>query len=126
MTRERELEVLDSSDAGLKQRGRAHGFRHLKFSDLVRVFSPGSATTLATQAELTESSGATSLSQKASEFKYDARSHRRQSSNPTRANFLEAVVSVYELLEADERRDAVLRIGRGPKSREVGSRRARL
>jgi hypothetical protein len=49
-----------------------------------------------------------------SELKYNAGSHRSQSSNPTRADFLDAVVSVYELLEADERREAVLRIGRGP------------
>jgi hypothetical protein len=115
LVRERAFEVLDSAAAEPEQRGRAHGFRHLKFSDLVDVFSPGCATTSATRSEGTESSGAASLSQKPSEVKYDAGLSRRQSSNPTRADFLDAVVSVYELLEADERREAVLRIGRGPK-----------
>ena len=41
---------------------------------------------------------------------------RRESrSNPTRVDFLETVVSVYELLEPWERRAAAIRIGRGPK-----------
>ena len=115
LVRERAFEVLDSSAVEPAQRGRAHGFRHLKSSDLVDVFSPGRATTSATRSEGTESSGAASSSESASEFRSDAVSRRRPSSNPTRADFLDAVVSVYELLEADERREAVLRIGRGPK-----------
>ena len=112
---ERILDVTDSADAELEQRGRAHGFRHLKSSDLVDVFLPGCTTASATQAGGVETSGAASLSEKASEFRYEAVLPPRQSSNPTRAHFLDAVVSVYELLEASERREAVLRIGRGPK-----------
>ena len=115
VARERALEVLDSSDAESEQRDRAHGFRHLKSSDLVDVFSPGCATAPGAQAGGLETSDAASLSKKASEFSYHAVSPRRRSSNPTRAEFLDAVVSLYELLEADERREAVLRIGRGSK-----------
>jgi hypothetical protein len=40
---------------------------------------------------------------------------RRGRSNPTRADFLETVVSAYELLEPEERHETALRIGRGPK-----------
>lgn len=115
LARDRALEVVESSDAEPDRRARVHGFRHLKSSDLVDVFLPGCATASATQPGGVESSGAASLSEKASEFRHDAVSPRRQSSNPTRADFLDAVVSVYELLEADERRKANLRIGRGPK-----------
>jgi len=115
LVRERTFEVLDSSAAEPEQRGRAQGYRHLKSSDLVDVFSPGCATASAAPAGAVETSGAASLSEIASEVKYGAVSPRRRSSNPTRADLLDAVVSVYELLEADERRQAVLRIGRGPK-----------
>ena len=114
LARERAIEALDSSDAELELRGRAHGFRHLKSTDLIDVFFPGCATASAAPTGGVETSGAASLSEKASEFRYDAVSPRRQSPNPTRADFLDAVVSVYELLEADERREAILRIGRGP------------
>jgi hypothetical protein len=115
VARERASEVLDSSDAESEQRGRAHGFRHLKATDFVDVFLPRCATASATLTGAVETSGAASLSEKASEFSHHAVSPPRQSSNPTRAHFLDAVVSVYELLEADERQKAVLRIGNGPK-----------
>ena len=114
LARERALAVLHSSDAELEQRGRTHGFRHLKSSDLVDVFWPGHATASATPAGGVESSDAASLREKSSEFRSYAVSPRRHSSNPTRADFLDAVVSVYELLEPAERREAILRIGRGP------------
>lgn len=115
VARERLLDLRDSLDPERKQRGGAHGLRRVKLGDLIDVFSPRSATTLATSVGIAESPGAPSSGQQASKVESDTKSHRRHSSIPTRVDFLDAVVSVYELLETDERREAVLRIGRGPK-----------
>jgi hypothetical protein len=109
------LDVRNALDTEPTRRAGVNGFRRLKISDLIDVFSPSSATTWATPAGVAESSGATSSGQKSSAVQHDAKSPRRQSSIRTCVDFLDAVVSVYELLEADERREAVLRIGRGPK-----------
>jgi len=95
--------------------GGVSGFRRLKTSDLVDVFSPSFSTASLTTAGIAESPGTTASEQKAYAAKSYPNLHRRQSSIPTSVDFLDAVVSVYELLAADERREAVLRIGRGPK-----------
>jgi hypothetical protein len=113
MMRERVLEALNSSGGDPQTRGQAHHFRHVKSSDVVDVFLPASSTTSAASLAPPGSSLSGSATLRSDELKYDEGWSRRQSSSPTRADFLEAVVSVYELLEPDERRAAVLRIGRG-------------
>lgn len=115
VVRERILDGRTSSDNEPTRGGDMNGFRRLKTSDLIDVFSPIFSRASWTTAGIAESSGATASEQKAYAAKRYLNSHRRQSSIPTSVDFLDAVVSVYELLEADERRKAVLRIGRGPK-----------
>ena len=112
--RERALKGLDSHGEP-QTRGRAHHFRHVKSSDVVDVFLPSGSTTSAIPPADPGSSVSGSGNLRAGELKYDGAWSGRQTSNPTRADFLEAVVSVYELLEPDERREATLRIGRGRK-----------
>ena len=114
VAREQLLNVRKSLDTERTPRGGMNGFRRLKISDLIDVFSPRDSTALVTEAGLAESPNGTSSGQKACTVRHGRSSHRRQSSIPTSVDFLDAVVSVYELLEADERRNALLRIGRGP------------
>ena len=92
-----------------------NGFRRLKTSDLIDVFSASFSIVSSTAAGIVESPGATSSGQNACAANRGPISHRRASSIPTSVDFLDAVVSVYESLETAERREAVLRIGRGPK-----------
>jgi hypothetical protein len=115
MMRERALEALNSSGGEPKTRRRVRHFQRVKSSDVVDVFLPGGSTTPAIPPALSGLPVSGSGRLRSGELKCDEGSDRRQSSNPTRTDFLESVVSVYELLEPDERREAVLRIGRGRK-----------
>ena len=113
--RERLLGARTTLDADPTRGSGVNGFRRLKTTDLIHVFSPIFSTASLTAPGIAESPSATSSVEKAYLATRDLKSHRRLSSTPTSVDFLDAVVSVYELLETDERRDAVLRIGRGPK-----------
>jgi hypothetical protein len=113
VARDRLFEALDSPDGIPSLHGEGRRFRRLKSSDLVDVFLPAQTATVAAaptstrRTPLRESSGETTGAEC-----FSTRNPTRQS-NPTRTDFLEAVVSAYELLEPDERREAKLRIGRG-------------
>ena len=115
VARERLLNVRASRDTEPTRSSGANGFRRLKVSDLIDVFAPGFSTAAATDAGTAESTGATPSGQKACAPVSDPNPHRRPSSIPTSVDFLDAVVSVYELLEVAERHKAALRIGAGPK-----------
>ena len=115
VAREQLLEARNSLGTEPTRRGRVNGFRRLKMSDLIDVFSPSSATTWTTTAGVAESSGATSSGEKASTVKHDAMSPGHPPTIKTSVDCLAAVVSVYELLEVAERHEAALRIGAGPK-----------
>jgi hypothetical protein len=114
VAQERALRRLDSDTEDTYPR-RSHGqFRHLKASDLVDVFWPAPAAApalLDKAADVTVSHSAG----RESEILGSTRTHQRgRSSNCTRVDFLETVTSAYELLEPEERREATIRIGRGP------------
>ncbi len=115
VARERASAALDCSDAELNSRGRAHHFRHLKSSDLVDVFMPSLPETTSMSSVPAEPPLPAPAAQAPSGSGRDDELWRRVRSNPTRADFLETVVSAYEMLEPEERREAALRIGRGPK-----------
>lgn len=115
VARERILNERALGDTELTRGSGANGFRRLKISDLIDVFAPSYSTAAVTAAGTAESTGATLSGQRACAPVRDPKPHRRPSSIPTSVDFLDAVVSVYELLGTDERREAVLRIGRGPK-----------
>ena len=105
--RERTFEALDSES---REEGRGsrtvRSFRNIKAGDLVDLFLARPATPLATaQSEATGASGSVEL---------NPRTVGNDRQRHTRADFLETVTSVYELLEPEERRQATLRIGRGP------------
>lgn len=114
VARERLLDMRTSLNTEPTRSRGMNGFRRLKTSDLIDVFSPSISTASVTAAGLAESRGATS-GQEACSAPRDSNSHRRPSSTPTSVDFLDAVVSVYELLEVAERHKAALRIGAGPK-----------
>lgn len=115
VARDRALEVLDSSSGEPERLGHARSFRHLKSTDLVDVFLPMHSETSAMPPESAESSPPTAGGGEPTGVDYADTRHRARLSNPTRVDFLETVVSAYELLEPEERREAELRIGRGPR-----------
>ncbi len=114
VARERGLEALGCSDTEPDGRGRAHHFRYLKSNDLVDVFMPGLPEATSMSWVFAEPPPPAPAAREPSGSGRDDESCRRGRSNPTRADFLETVVSAYELLEPEERREAALRIGRGP------------
>ena len=111
--RDRLVQALDSLDGiPLKQR-EERCFRRLRSSDLVDVFLPAqtAGTTMApTATGLPSGRGNTG---EATGVECGNTRNPTCLSNLTRSNFLETVVSAYELLEPEERRGAMLRIGRG-------------
>jgi len=113
VARECAFEVPDYSDGVPERRHGARHFRHLKSSDLVDVFAPvqAEASTVSPVPAQSSPPGAESRpSAGTNSGSVRGRSNRR---NRTRADFLETVVSAYELLEPEERREAKLRIGDG-------------
>lgn len=115
MARERALKAPDCSDAEPDRQGRAHHLRHLKSGDLVDVFLPNFSATRSMPPDPAEPSSAASAGQELSGSGRDDELRQRGRSNPTRSDFLETVVGAYELLELEERREAALRIGQGPR-----------
>jgi hypothetical protein len=109
-----ELQRLDSDNGDTYPRRAHRQFRHLKASDLVDVFWPAPAAApglLDKEADATVSHSA----DRESEILGGTRTPGQgRSSNRTRVDFLETVTSAYELLEPEERREATIRIGRGP------------
>jgi len=106
--RERSFEALDS-ESREEGRGprRVRSFRNVKAGDLVDLFLVNPATPLGTPQREAGAAASGSVESK-------RRSVRNGRQRHTRADFLETVTSVYELLEPGERREATLRIGRGP------------
>ena len=89
-------------------------FRRLKFSDLVAAFCP---VPVAAAASVNRGSGGAVRPSADQDGEIPGNTRTRQqgpASNRTRVDLLEIVTSAYELLEPDERREATLRIGRGP------------
>jgi hypothetical protein len=114
VARERAVEALGCSDAEPDGRGRTHHFQHWKHSDLVDIFMPSLPETTSMSPVPPEPPPPAPAAREPSGSGRDDELCRRGRSNPTRADFLETVVSAYELLEPEERREAALRIGRGP------------
>jgi len=112
VARERAVEALESSDGEQEWRGRARSFRNLKSSDLVDVFLPMRSDS-AMPAERPESSPPAGEGRELIGVDPGNTRKRARLSNPTRVDFLETVVSAYELLVPEDRREAMLRIGRG-------------
>jgi hypothetical protein len=115
VARERAAEALEGSDGEHEERRRARSFRHLKSSDLVDVFVPTRSGTGATSSGSTGSPPPTRETRETTGVELKTARNRGRSSNLTRVDFLESVVSAYELLEPEERRAAALRIGSGPR-----------
>ncbi len=114
LARERAFEVPEHSDETPERGGGGRHLRHLKSSDLVDIFVP-----MQTEVSAIPQAPREPLPAEAKDGRRsvalnhgDARG-RAGRSNATRADFLETVVSAYELLEPEERREAKLRIGRG-------------
>jgi hypothetical protein len=84
----------------------------LKSSDLVEVFLPVQTEVTARRPAPTDSSPSAAGRRTVAAIDGGQPRNRPHPSNPTRADFLETVVSAYELLEPEERREAMLRIGR--------------
>ena len=112
VVRKRAEEAVDALHREQAQRRRVRAFRNLKSSDLVDVFLPAHSVSPPLR-ESAESSGASVAGRAPTLADPVSAPNRARRSNPTRVDFLETVVSAYELLEADERREARLRIGRG-------------
>ena len=112
VVQERALQQLDLI-SGNTQRRRAHrDFRRLKSSDLVAVFWP---VPVAAAASVSRGPGGAVGPSANRDGEIPGSTRTRQlASNRTRVDLLETVTSAYELLEPDERREATLRIGRGP------------
>jgi hypothetical protein len=111
IAREWVFESLDSASEKPEVRQRARAFRNLKSSDLVDVFSPVNSESAARPA----SGELVPVAAEGLSAKSDRGDTRNQTRVPnlTRVDFLETVVTAYELLEPEERREATLRIGRG-------------
>ncbi|MCC6611635.1 MAG: hypothetical protein IT515_18435 [Burkholderiales bacterium] len=111
VARERAEEAADARDREPAQRRGMRSFRNLKSSDFVDVFLPAQLARgpPCESAESSRTSGAGREPTAADPVSTRTRAGR---SKLTRVDFLETVVSAYELLEADERREAKLRIGR--------------
>ena len=111
VVRERELQTPPSDRELQHGRGSQQRFRGLKSSDVVDVFMPTHSSWVDT--ELTDD--ADPIPRTPGNDTDAALSRRRAASwsGVTRADFLGPVVSTYELLEADERDEASLRIGGG-------------
>jgi hypothetical protein len=85
----------------------------LKSSDLVDVFLPAQTAPAAVPATSTRLAPLNKRDREATGVDGSNARNPRRLPNPTRTDFLEAVVSAYELLEPEERREAMLRIGQG-------------
>ena len=109
VAREREIRRLEAPPA----RSPCRGFRRLKADDLVGVFwpdpsaAPGPTDTGPIVARSPSPNHRGILSN-------DSRPQRTYTLNRTTVDFLETVISAYELLDSDERHEAQLRIGSGP------------
>ena len=75
VARERLLDLRDTLDSEPTRCGRVNGFRRLKISDLIDVFSPRVSSELVTAAGLAESPSATSSGQKACIIRRAPNSH---------------------------------------------------
>jgi hypothetical protein len=115
VARERAWEALGCADVEPDRRGRAHHFRHLKASDLVDVFVPSVPETTSMLSMPSEPRPRAPAARDARDSGREDEPGRRGRSNLTRADLLETVVSAYELLAPEERREVALRIARGPK-----------
>lgn len=109
--REQALLAFRSREMPEEKRRPRRDLRHLKANDVVDVFVPTSVCAGHYGAESMTVRALSSDVQGGSV----ATGHRRTPSwsNVTRTDFLGAVVTVYELLHPDERREALLRFARG-------------
>lgn len=115
VARERILQLRAAWDTDPTRSGGTNGLQRRKISALIDVFAPTFSGAAIKASGAAESTAAISSEQKARVAEHNLSPHRNTSTSPTRGYFLEAVVSVYESLEAHQRREAVLRIGEGPK-----------
>jgi hypothetical protein len=113
VARERLFEAPDSSGEIPPRHGEGRRFRRLKSSDLVDVFLPAQTATAAVPATSTRLAPLNERDREATGVDGSNARNPRRLSNPTRTDFLETVMSAYELLEPEERREVMLRIGRG-------------
>jgi hypothetical protein len=113
--RERLFEASDPPGELPPRHGEGRCFRRLKSSDLVGVLLPAQTATAAVPATSTRLAPLKERDRAAIGIDASNARNPRRLSNPTRTDFLEAVVSAYELLEPEERREAMLRIGQGPR-----------
>jgi hypothetical protein len=113
VARERLFEGPDSSGESQPWHGEGRRFRHLKSSDLVDVFLPAQTATAAVPTASTRLAPLNERDREGTGVEGGNACNPGRVSNPTRTDFLEAVVNAYELLEPEERREAMLRIGRG-------------
>jgi len=113
VARDRRFETLECPDGIPPRHGEGRRFRRLKSSDLVDVFLPAQTATAAVPATSTRLAPPNGRDREATGLDGSNARNPRRLSNATRTDFLEAVVSAYELLEPEERREVMLRIGRG-------------
>jgi hypothetical protein len=114
VAREKAFQRLDSVRGDTEPRRPRQRFRRVKSSDLVAAFWPEPVAAPA-QPDRRANSAVGSSADRESQILSKTRTHQRpHSSNRTRVDLLETVTSTYELLEPEERREATLRIGRGP------------
>jgi len=110
LAREIALKVEQTDGAPRNARDAVSRLRRVKSSDVVDVFLPRSPVSFVAAESRHEAGKVDSY-----EAHSDRGLMRRRSDNFTTADFLETVVSVYELLEPEERREARLRIAFGPR-----------
>jgi len=112
--RERAFEASEHSDEAPARGSGGRHFRHLKSSDLVDIFVPMQTEVSAIPQARPEPLPLDAKDGRRSvELNHGDVRGRAGQLNATRADFLETVVSAYELLVPEERREARLRIGRG-------------
>lgn len=113
VARDRLFEALDPPDEMPSRLGEGRRFRRLKSSDLVDVFLPAQTATATAPSTFTRLVPLRARGGEATRVDCGNARNPRGLSNPTRTDFLETVVSAYELLDPEERREGMLRIGRG-------------
>jgi hypothetical protein len=115
VVREKALRRPDGVSGHAQPRARYQRFRRLKATDLVAVFWPEPAAAPVLLDRTVHGIVAPSANREREILGNTRASEPAYASTRTGVDFLETVTSAYELLEPEERREADLRIGRGPK-----------
>jgi len=106
VARERRSGLREAADANERKPNHV-GFRHLKRSDLVDIYVPAASVASRTRDGVPQAQ----LADTERRWSEEPGVRRKGSDNYTRTSSLEALVTVYELLEPSERRTVKLRVG---------------